>query len=223
MIHVLLVAGGSGTRMQSELPKQFLPLAGKTVLWHTVDRFHRSFPNAQIVLVLPDAFFALAQEQLGDHPAWPLLTLTGGGKTRFHSVRNGLQTLAGQGGWVLVHDAVRPCLSIPFLQGLAETARQFGNAVPCTEVRESLREVSETENHAVDRSRFRAIQTPQGFSLPELQQAFLQPFRNEFTDEASVAEAFGIKVHLCQGLEENIKITRPADIPLCEWILARQA
>ena len=223
MIHVLLVAGGSGTRMQSELPKQFLPLAGKTVLWHTLDRFHRAFPDATIVLVLPDAFFALAQEQLGEHPAWPRVTLTGGGETRFQSVRNGLLSLPAQEGWVLVHDAVRPCLSDAFLKGLVETARQFGNAVPCTEVRESLRELSETENHAVDRSRFRAIQTPQVFSLPDLQQAFSQPFRNEFTDEASVAESFGVKVHLCQGLEENIKITRPADIPLCEWILARQA
>lgn len=221
MIYVLLVAGGSGTRMQTDLPKQFLPLAGKTVLWHTLDRFHRAFPDAKFVLVLPAAFFSLANEQLSAHPAWPRVTITGGGETRFHSVQNGLLSLPKQEGWVLVHDAVRPCLSNAFLQGLVETARQFGNAVPCTEVRESLREVSEKGSHAVDRSRFRAIQTPQVFSLHELQQAFSLPFREEFTDEAGVAEAFGIQIHLCAGMEENIKITRPADLALCEWILAQ--
>ena len=221
MIHPLLVAGGSGTRMQSSLPKQFLPLAGRTVLWQSVQRFYAAFPDAPITLVTPADFMSHAREVLHGHPALSGIRWVEGGSTRFHSVQNGLRSLQGEKGWVLVHDAVRPCLSTSFLQHLLEQARQHGNAVPCTEVRESLREVNSGGNHAVDRSRFRAIQTPQVFALGELQQAFTQPYRSEFTDEASVAEAYGLTVHLCEGLEENIKITRPADLPLCEWILGQ--
>jgi 2-C-methyl-D-erythritol 4-phosphate cytidylyltransferase len=223
MVYAVIVAGGSGSRMKSDLPKQFLELQpGRTVLQYTVDIFFQAFPqHLTLILVLPEDFLDLGKSLFSNHPRSRDIVWVAGGTTRFHSVQNGLQQI-GSPGMVFVHDAVRPCISVDFLHRLQQEAEAHGHVIPCVEVKDSLREVAGTTSHSVDRSLYRAVQTPQVFRSDLILQAFTQIYKNQFTDEASVAEAAGMDMHLCAGLEENIKITRPADLELAR-ILVRQA
>jgi len=217
---VIIVAGGEGRRLGGEVPKQFLPLAGTPVLWHTLRAFHDYDPSLQIIVVL--------------HPSWtghwkkisPSLRpaidyqITGGGDTRFHSVQNGL-ALARPGGLTAVHDASRPLVSRELLERTFAAAREKGNAVPALPVTDSLREVTGDGNRPVDRSRYRSIQTPQIFPTQLLKKAFRQPWEPAFTDEATVVEKTGEKIHLTEGEEKNIKITTIFDMEVAEMLLKK--
>ena len=215
---VIIVAGGSGLRMGTELPKQFLELSGKPVLMHTIQRFVDFDPKCELILVLP-----IAQQE-----SWAQLCLThsfslphqiaSGGETRFHSVLNGLKLIKGE-GIVFIHDGVRPLVSQQSLGRCFETAQKFGNAIPVLPITESLRKLDGNQNTSVDRSLYFSVQTPQTFHSDQILQSYLQPYEPGFTDDATVVERAGYKIHLVEGNPENIKITTPTDLIIAEALM----
>ena len=215
--YAIIVAGGSGTRMGSSIPKQFLPIAGKPVLWHTVNTFLRSYEDMRIVLVLPKEHMQLASN-LVKAEKWNLITLVEGGDTRFHSVLNGLAHVE-KNGIVFVHDGVRCLLTTELIHRCFEAAVARGNAVPAVKCVDSLRMQTAEGNRVIDRDHVWAIQTPQTFESDILLQAFQQKYEESFTDEATVVERLGIKINLVEGETNNIKITKPLDLLLAEAIL----
>lgn len=218
----ILVAGGQGLRMGGDVPKQFLPLGGRPVLMHTIDRFREVFPDMHIIVVLPqgqhDYWYDLCRRH---HLEGGFLTAPGG-DTRFHSVLNGLNAIPADvsEGLVGVHDGVRPFVSRDTLLRCYEEAARSGTAVPVTPVVETLRHVSpDGESVTVPRGDYRLVQTPQVFSLALLRQAYRQPYAPQFTDDASVVEALGERITLVEGNRENIKLTTPADLLLTKGIM----
>lgn len=216
--YAILVAGGSGTRMNAALPKQFLELQGKTILQHSIAAFLQAIPSIQIIVVLPEAYLSKGADIISQHFPEANIRLTSGGDTRFHSVYNGLQ-LIQEPGVVLVHDAVRCMVTANLIQHCFETALLHQSAVPAIAVNDSIRRTDASGNYAMDRSALRAIQTPQAFDIDWLQAAFSHGYRPEFTDEASVIEAAGGQVQLVEGETTNIKITQPLDLLIAEGIL----
>ncbi|WP_109700068.1 2-C-methyl-D-erythritol 4-phosphate cytidylyltransferase [Chitinophaga deserti] len=214
----VIVAGGSGQRMGSTIPKQFMEIGGKPVLHHTINAFRTAYPDIRIVLVIPQAHQAYIAPLLVSFDVPPSIMIVHGGETRFHSVKNGLETIT-EPAVVFVHDGVRPLLSPALIRRCCEGALSKGNAIPAIEVKDSLREVDDEGNLSVDRSRFRIIQTPQTFLSEQLLPAFDQPYDPLFTDEASVAERYGAEINLVEGEERNIKITRPLDMAIAEVLL----
>lgn len=214
----IIVAGGSGTRMQSAVPKQFMPLAGKPVLYHTIAAFAASFPDMEIVLVLPEAHFTFANQLLTYFEQPPALTFVKGGETRFHSVKNGLQEVKGP-AVVFVHDGVRPLVSSALVRSCYEGAIHHGSAIPVIEMKDSIREITNAGNIAVNRDHYRIIQTPQTFLSDLILPAFELPYDPLFTDEATVVERLGHPVHLIPGEEANIKITKPVDFIIAETLV----
>lgn len=217
---VIIVAGGSGSRMGGDVPKQFLPLAGRPILMHTIEAFHRFDNQMNIVLVLPskqhDYWRRLCSEYSFDEIDYQLVD---GGETRFHSTLNGLAKVPAD-GIVAVHDGVRPLVSQETLQRCFNAAEQCKAVVPAIPVNESVRQIEpDGGNHAVDRNSYRLVQTPQVFDTATLHQAFRQPYSPLFTDDASVVEHMGVKVSIVEGNFENIKITRPVDLVLAEAII----
>lgn len=217
---VVIVAGGSGSRMGSEIPKQFLLLAGKPILMHTVEVFHNFDPKAEIIVVLPE----------DQQEYWKDLCLTlnfglthqvvSGGESRFHSVRNGLARIETS-GVVFIHDGVRPLVSSETLSRCLKTAQELGNAIPVLPVTESLRKTEGETSISVDRSLYFSVQTPQTFRCEQILEAFGQAFNPAFTDDASVAEKAGFRINLVEGNRENIKITTPVDLVFAEALLSR--
>lgn len=212
----IIVAGGSGTRMGSAIPKQFLALAGKPVLWHTVNAFVQAYADMEIVLVLPEAHFSYVASWVGD---FKQVQLVKGGETRFNSVLNGLKTVQ-QPAVIFVHDGVRPMVSTAMIHRCYEAALEQGSAIPVVDMKDSIRELVPGGNRAVDREQFKIIQTPQTFLSEWILPAFEQPFDPLFTDEATVVERQGRQVQLVPGDEANIKITRPLDLTIAEALLA---
>ena len=218
----IIVAGGTGARMGTQLPKQFLLLEGKPVLWYTVQRFLESFSDLEIVLVLPEAHWELGNQLLEAYFPGKAIRMLVGGSTRFESVRNGLQTIE-PGGVVFVHDGVRCLLSALLIQRCYQHALAYGSAIPAVVATDSIRVVSGSENQVADRNQIRLIQTPQTFRTELLLEAFSKATHNQYTDEATVVEAMGIPVYLLDGEYENIKITRPTDLLLAAAILQQSS
>jgi 2-C-methyl-D-erythritol 4-phosphate cytidylyltransferase len=214
----IIVAGGSGTRMGSTTPKQFLELAGKPVLYHTISAFINAYEDMQVVLVVPEAHFEPARKVLACFATPPAVTLVKGGETRFHSVKNGLQQVQEK-AVVFVHDGVRPLLSAALIRTCYEETLQHGNAIPVTDMKDSIRELNGEGNKAVNRELFKIIQTPQTFLSEQLLPAFELPYDPLFTDEATVVERLGHRIHLVAGEERNIKITRPLDLVIAQALL----
>ncbi len=209
----IVVAGGSGTRMNTEIPKQFIPLAGKPILMHTLDVFSAYSPDLPVILVLPtdqlDTWGALCEEYGYQGPE----KLIAGGHTRFHSVLNGLNSIDADEGLVAVHDGVRPFLSQSILSHSFDKAGEVGSAVTCVPLKDSIRNWQSDEKHtASDRENFRLIQTPQTFRLDWMRKAFSNEYLPQFTDCASVLEHAGFPVQLIEGSYRNIKITTPDDL-----------
>ena len=208
---VIIVAGGSGLRMGTDLPKQFLELCGKPVLMHTLERFYEFDPQCQLILVLPllqqELWAGLCQSHSFSLPH----KVATGGETRFHSVQSGLNFIDDE-GIVFIHDGVRPLVSLETLDRCFQTAQKEGNALPVLPVSDSLRQRDGNQNQAVDRSQFLIVQTPQTFQSAQILQAFSQPYDPSFTDDATVAEKAGFPIHLVEGNPENIKITTPTDL-----------
>ncbi len=216
---VVVVAGGKGLRMGQELPKQFIPIGGRPVLMHTLEAFYRYDPSMKIVLVLPSA----QQEywlQLCKQHAFDLLHLIAdGGETRFHSVKNGL-ALVGEERLTGVHDGVRPFVSQEVICRCYEAAASLKAVVPVIPVVDTVRQTEGTQNHTVDREKFRLVQTPQVFDTDLLKQGYEQDWNASFTDDASVIEALGENVYLVEGNRENIKITTPFDLQIAAALLS---
>lgn len=218
----ILVAGGQGLRMGGDVPKQFLPLGGRPVLMHTIDRFREVFPDMHIIVVLPQGQHDYWHDLCRRHHLEGGFLTAPGGDTRFHSVLNGLNAIPADvsEGLVGVHDGVRPFVSRDTLVRCYEEAARSGTAVPVTPVVETLRHVSpDGESMTVPRGDYRLVQTPQVFSLALLRQAYRQPYAPQFTDDASVVEALGERITLVEGNRENIKLTTPADLLLAKGIM----
>ena len=213
----ILVAGGQGLRMGGDVPKQFLPLGGRPVLMHTIDRFREVFPDMHIIVVLPQGQHDYWHDLCRRHHLEGGFLTAPGGDTRFHSVLNGLNAIPADvsEGLVGVHDGVRPFVSRDTLRRCYDEAARSGTAVPVVPVVETLRHVSpDGESMTVPRSDYRLVQTPQVFSAHLLRQAYEQPYTDFFTDDASVVERFGHSVTLVPGNRENIKITTPFDLTI---------
>lgn len=222
--YAVIVAGGSGVRMGSQTPKQFLLLQSKPVLWHTIRAFRKAFEDIQIILVLPAIYCNdkklindIAGEETSDN-----CKIVAGGPTRFHSVKNGLAECKDD-GIVFVHDGVRCLITPALIKHCYEEAQLHGNAIPALKATDSIRIETATGNKMVDRTTVRLIQTPQTFLTAQLIPAFEQDYDPSFTDEASIAERLGIKINLVDGEACNIKITMHFDMLIAEQFLKQQA
>ncbi len=207
----VIVAGGSGLRMGTETPKQFLLLNEKSVLWHSVNSFLNAYDDLKVIIVLPEEHFAKGEELQEEFmDGKQKIALTIGGRTRFQSVKNGL-AFVEKDAIVFVHDAVRCLITKDLIERCYEQTIQFGSAIPAVAATDSIRIIENNQHHVADRNDVRIIQTPQTFLSTILIDAFNQPYQENFTDEATVVEATGQKVFLCEGDYNNIKITRPVD------------
>jgi 2-C-methyl-D-erythritol 4-phosphate cytidylyltransferase len=216
--YAVIVAGGSGLRMNSNLPKQFMLLHGKTVLWHTLTAFLAAFDDVKIILVLSAQFIETGQSIIKTLAGSNRITITAGGQTRYQSVKNGLK-LVEKDAVIFVHDGVR-CLVTPnLIQRCYEMAVEKGNAVPATTPVDTIRIESGNKNEIIDRNKVRIIQTPQTFLGDVLIKAFEQQYDASFTDEAIVVENLGVKINLIEGDAANIKITSPVDLLLAGKLL----
>lgn len=216
---VIIVAGGSGLRMGSDIPKQFLPLRGLPVLMHTVRTFNAFDPDMQIVIVLAKSQHGRWRELCRQHSFTIPHILAEGGETRFHSVRNGLSCL-GREGLIGVHDGVRPFVSSDVIRRCYEAAAEHGAAIPVVPVNETVRRLSpDGTSVTVDRSAYRLVQTPQVFDARLLHEAYSVACSSAFTDDASVVEASGHGIFLVEGNRENIKLTTPFDLLVAEALL----
>jgi 2-C-methyl-D-erythritol 4-phosphate cytidylyltransferase len=214
---VLFVAGGSGTRMKSTIPKQFLEISGLPVLMHTIKRFLEFNATINIRIVLPEPMFDFWEKLCTKHNFEVKHTLYPGGKNRFQSVKNGLNDLCPK-GLTGIHDGVRPLVSIETIRRCFKEAETSGAAIPVVDVIETLRETQGEKSVTVDRNKFKLVQTPQVFHNQLLIKAYQQNFSESFTDDASVVESLGHPVSLVEGNRENIKITNPLDIKLAETL-----
>ena len=226
---VLLVAGGTGTRMETDIPKQLILLRNRPVMFHTLDNFLSLSPDLAAVLVLHssilDQWDNLADQWLSAEERNRVFVCPGGAE-RTSSVSNGLEKIAeiSEAGdsLIAIHDAVRPFAFPEILSAAYEMAQDKGSAVACVKVKSSLREMTDSGSKAVDRSRFFHVQTPQIFRLGDLRKAYQERPHDKFTDDASLMEAAGHSVSLCEGSYDNIKITTPEDLAVAEIILSRQ-
>lgn len=209
--YALIVAGGTGERMKSDIPKQFIELAGRPILMHTIEKFRDFDGSIEIITVLPGNQFRYWNDLQKKYSFNIPLTLVKGGKTRFHSVRNGLGFIY-EPGLVAIHDGVRPFVSIETIKRCFDTAEKLGNAIPVISPSDSLRLVTENSNEPIDRTKIKLIQTPQVFRTDLIRYAYRQDYIPEFTDDAIVLEKTGAKINLVEGNSENIKITNPEDL-----------
>lgn len=219
---ILIVAGGRGTRMGGPQPKQFLELAGRPVLMHTLEAFDRWDASARLIVVLPEDQIETWKRLCEAHVFGRIHRVVAGGETRFHSVRNGLGAVASN-GLIAVHDGVRPLVAPSVIAACFAAAADGGAAVPVVPVVESVREVdADGGSRPVDRTRLRVVQTPQVFRADVLRDAYCLPYDPRFTDDASVVEASGVAVRLVPGNRENIKLTTPMDLLLAEQLMRRE-
>ena len=243
MDYIIILAGGKGLRMGSDIPKQFLPIGGMPVLMHTLKRFREYSKELKIILVLPKQQQVYWQTLCEEYHFQEDYLIANGGETRFHSIKNGLQLIPDDAqGLVGVHDGVRPFPSVEVIRNCYETARREGSAIPVIPVVETIRHLevkglrskvkgqrSEIKGQCsmfnvqcsktVPRDEYRLVQTPQVFDIQLHKKAYAQDYRDSFTDDASVVESMGHAVALVEGNRENIKITTPFDCIVAEGII----
>ena len=219
-IGVVVVAGGSGSRMKNSLPKQFIPVLDKPILQYTIDRFFEWNSAIQLILVLPedqiDHWNNIKSESTRPYK------ICGGGKERFHSVKNGLNALENV-DHVMIHDGVRPLFSDQLLDRCVNALEKHSGVIPVVSPKESLRQISDKGSQHIDRAKIKMVQTPQCFHYNEINNAFSQEFDTLFTDDASVFEKTGAAVHLVEGEYTNIKVTTPEDLLCLEIYLKKKA
>ncbi len=216
--YAIIVAGGYGNRMGAAIPKQFMKLDGRPVLMHSIARFAEVNNGIEIILVLPKDQAENWKELCREHSFNVATKIVEGGETRYQSVKNGLALIEGE-GVVAVHDGVRPLVSTKTILNAFRDAEMYGNAVPAIPMTDSIRQIDSSKNVSVDRSRFCIIQTPQAFLVSKLKKAYNKEYKFTFTDDASVVEAIGEKIHLIDGNTDNIKITTPRDLVIAEALL----
>lgn len=214
--YALIVAGGSGTRMGAEIPKQFLLLAGKPILMHTLNVFNQL--KCDLVVVLPEYQFSFWKQLCADHSFTIPHQVVAGGKTRFHSVLNGLAVIP-ENALVAIHDGVRPCVTTSVIEATFDMASKKGNAIAAVRPKDSIRVIDDEDNHSVNRDYYRLVQTPQTFQSTLIKRAYAQSPHADFTDDAGVLEAAGAAIHLAEGDYRNIKVTTPEDLIVAEVFL----
>jgi len=214
---VVIVAGGSGQRMGTDIPKQFLTIQGKPLFIYSIDRFREAFTDIEIILVLPNSYHDFASERLHEFGYdQAAIQLVDGGLTRFHSVQNGLNRVPDD-AVVFIHDAVRCLLSVDLIYRCYDYCITKGSTVPVIKVKDSIRRLApDGSTHILPREELYIVQTPQTFLGKIIKEAFKQDYQSSFTDEASVLEYTGGEVHLVEGEESNIKITFPDDLLFAE-------
>jgi 2-C-methyl-D-erythritol 4-phosphate cytidylyltransferase len=220
--YAIIVAGGSGTRMQATVPKQFLLLNGLPVLMHTIRAFEQSHVTPDIILVLPVGYHPYWQQLCDVHKFTTPHLLVAGGETRFHSVKNGLDQILDDDALIAVHDAVRPLTSRHIIETSYQHAEKYGNAVTAVKSRDSIRQLTNGRSVSLLRDEIYLIQTPQTFRADMLRKAYEQPYSEKFTDDASVIEQYGVEIQLTEGDHQNIKITFPEDIAIAELLLSKK-
>lgn len=216
--YAVIVAGGTGTRMGGTLPKQFMLLKSKPVIYYTLKTFFESYDNLRIILVLPADHINAGQKIVNEYFDKKRIRIIAGGETRFQSVKNGLALIDDE-SIIFVHDGVRCLLTTDLIHRCYEEALATGSAIPVIPTKDSVRLLKEGNSEAIDRSKVMLVQTPQTFHSKIILPAFQIDYKDKFTDEATVVEAYGIKVSLLEGEENNIKITRPVDLLMAEKIL----
>lgn len=214
----LIVAGGSGNRMGASVPKQFLEIKGKPLLMYTFETFLGFDPEIKFVLVLPETQIDHWKKLCAKHAFVTPYKLAAGGTNRFRSVKNGLDKI-NDDGIVFIHDGVRPLVTKKTIESCYKQARLSGNALPVIPPSESIRFADENGNKALDRRNYFLVQTPQTFRVNFIKEAYEKAPHEDFTDDASVLESSGHKIHLVDGNRENIKITWPQDLILAESFL----
>lgn len=217
--NVIIVAGGSGTRINNPQPKQFIEINNKPIIIHTIEKFFKSEKNISIYIAVHPDYHKYLSDLIQKFFPENNIHIALGGETRFHSVKNALQEIKTNEGIVCIHDAARPMVSVETIKRCIETTVAKGNATPFVPVNESLRELNHEKNIAVNRNDFVIIQTPQCFRINEIKSAFEQTYESAFTDDASVFEKAGHEINLVMGNIENIKITYPIDLLLAQQYL----
>ena len=221
--YALIVAGGSGNRMQSAIAKQFLPLEGRPVLMHTLTAFHNCSLKPTLLLVLNIHQHAYWDELCAEYDFNIPHEVVKGGVQRFHSVKNGLKAIKGN-GIVAIHDAVRPLVSSTLITRSFEVATEKGNCIPGVTPTDSIRKILPGDkSEALNRSELALVQTPQTFRIDLLRKAYQEPFRNDFTDDASVVQYSGVDIHLIEGERENLKLTYPEDMEIAALFLKKRS
>lgn len=217
--NIIIVAGGTGSRMRSTIPKQFIEIHGKPVLIHTIDKFIEFDEHINVVVVVHKDYLTDANFMLAEYFPDKNIQIVAGGETRFHSVKNGLNCIVNKNDIVGIHDAARPLVSVDTIKRCFETAAEKGNAIPVVPVYESLRMVTNGINKAVSRDDYKIVQTPQCFVVSKIKEAFNQSYSPFFTDDATVLEGMDETIYLVDGNTENIKITNPEDLKKAEIYL----
>ena len=217
---VIIVAGGTGSRMQSSIPKQFIEIGEQAIIIRTINVFLAYNSSIKIIISVHANFKVYLEELLQKHNLRKHnIQITLGGDTRFQSVKNGLNLIDDENGIVAIHDAARPFVALETIKTCFDIAKEKGNATPCIALTDSIRQVNGNLNSAVKREHYRIIQTPQCFLVSKIKQAFKQEYKPEFTDDASVLESFGEAINLAEGNVENIKITSPFDLEIAKTLI----
>lgn len=216
--YAIIVAGGTGARMGGSLPKQFMLLKGKPVLYYSLKAFLDAYDDLEVILVLPDAFISRGQDIVDEYFDKNRIQITGGGITRFNSVKNGLALVKDE-SVIFIHDAVRCLLSKELIHRCYMKALYTGSAIPVLPSKDSIRLLTDKGSEVYDRNKVMLVQTPQTFLSKVVLPAFQTEYNEKFTDEATVVEATGIKVSLVEGEENNIKITLPLDLLVADKLL----
>jgi 2-C-methyl-D-erythritol 4-phosphate cytidylyltransferase len=220
--YAIIVAGGAGKRMNSVLPKQFLTIAGKPILMHTIEKFHKCDYHPKITLVLAANDLEIWNQKIKEFDFKIPHSVVAGGSERFHSVKNGLDAIKEHHAFIAIHDAVRPLVSFGTINNGYENAMLNGNAITAISSKDSIRIADSEKNYAIPRNQVYLVQTPQTFSYNQLETAYKQEFSNDFTDDASVVEKAGFEIFLQEGDQFNIKITYEEDLILAEALLQNQ-
>lgn len=218
--NVIIVAGGTGTRMQSTVPKQFIEIHQKPILIHTIEKFFEFDEFINVIVCVHKDYVTEANFMLAEFFPEKNIQVVLGGETRFHSVKNGLNCISNKNDIVGIHDAARPLVSVETIKRCFETAAKKGNAIPVVPVNESLRMVTNNINKAVSRDDYQIVQTPQCFVVSKIKEAFEQSYSPFFTDDATVLEGMDEQIYLVEGNTENIKITNPGDLKKAELYLS---
>lgn len=217
----IIVAGGSGSRMKRQIPKQFIAVGGQPILMHTIRRFHTYNPAITLIVILPPDQLSLWKSLCFTHGFDVNHGVVAGGASRFQSVKNGLAVIHAADGVVAVHDGVRPFASVDIIAEAFTVASEKGNAVVAVPLKESIRQLNGPTSKALNREEYRLVQTPQCFQLSLLRRAYEQPEQPTFTDDASVVESLGEEIYLVPGSYDNIKITTPDDLLWAESFFRR--
>jgi 2-C-methyl-D-erythritol 4-phosphate cytidylyltransferase len=221
--YAIIVAGGSGSRMQSALPKQFIELCGEPVLMHTIRAFSTSASSPSIIVALHASYHQVWAELCSKHNFSIAHTITTGGETRFHSIKNAIDTITDDGALIAIHDAVRPLVSSAIIEETYACAAKNGTAVTAVKSRDSIRQITERVSVSLNRDRIYLVQTPQTFQSALLKKAYEQDYQESFTDDASVVEQSGVAITIVDGHYSNIKITFPEDVTIAEALINKKS